>query len=33
MFGCYSGKITPDDGDAMEVAGLFGWIEDHEAVW
>lgn len=33
MFGCYSGRITPDDGQAIELRGLFGWIEDHEARW
>jgi hypothetical protein len=33
MFGRYSGKITPDDGEPIVVADLFGWIEDHEAIW
>lgn len=33
MFGCYSGRILPDDGEPMEVRDLFGWIEDHEARW
>jgi hypothetical protein len=33
MFGCYSGRITPDGGEAIEVRGLFGWIEEHEARW
>ncbi len=33
MFGCYSGRITPDGGNAVEVRDLFGWIEEHEARW
>ncbi|MEO8457780.1 MAG: DUF2804 domain-containing protein [Chloroflexota bacterium] len=33
MFGTYSGRISPDDGDPIELHGLFGWIEDHEARW
>jgi hypothetical protein len=33
MFGCYSGRITPDGGEPMELRDLFGWIEDHEARW
>jgi hypothetical protein len=33
MFGGYSGRIVPDDGAAVEVRDLFGWIEDHEARW
>lgn len=33
MFGAYSGRITPDDGVPIELGGLFGWIEDHEARW
>jgi hypothetical protein len=33
MFGCYSGRITPDGGEAIELRDLFGWIEDHEARW
>ncbi len=32
MFGTYSGRIATDDG-ALEVRGLFGWIEDQEARW
>jgi hypothetical protein len=33
MFGTYSGTIQPDDGAPIELKGLFGWIEDHEARW
>ncbi|HEY8768589.1 MAG TPA: DUF2804 family protein [Dehalococcoidia bacterium] len=33
MFGRYSGRITPDNGGAVELHDLFGWIEDHEARW
>lgn len=33
MFGCYSGRITPDGEDAIQLRDLFGWIEDHEARW
>ena len=33
MFGEYTGYITPDYGARMEIAGLFGWIEEHEARW
>jgi len=33
MFGCYSGRITPDGGAPMELRDVFGWIEDHEARW
>ena len=34
MFGCYSGRITPDGGgEPIEVRDLFGWIEEHEARW
>lgn len=33
MFGCYSGRITPDFGNPIEIRELFGWIEEHEARW
>jgi Protein of unknown function (DUF2804) len=33
MFGTYSGRITPDDGEPIELSALFGWIEEHEARW
>jgi hypothetical protein len=32
-FGCYSGRITPDGADPVELGDMFGWIEDHEARW
>jgi hypothetical protein len=33
MFGTYAGRVTPDSGDSVIVRDMFGWIEDHEAVW
>jgi hypothetical protein len=33
MFGRYSGRITPDAGEAIELRDLFGWVEEHEARW
>lgn len=33
VFGTYSGRITPDGGDAIELGDMFGWIEEHEARW
>ncbi|MEP6872136.1 MAG: DUF2804 family protein [Anaerolineaceae bacterium] len=33
MFGRYSGRITPDNGGAVELHAVFGWIEDHESRW
>jgi hypothetical protein len=33
MFGSYSGRVTADGGDTIELRGLFGWIEEHEARW
>ncbi|TMB68210.1 MAG: DUF2804 domain-containing protein [Chloroflexi bacterium] len=33
MFGCYSGRITPDGGESIGIRDLFGWIEEHEARW
>src|SRR3990172_1481668 len=33
MFGRYSGTIVPDDGVAIEIEGLLGWVEQHEARW
>jgi hypothetical protein len=33
VFGCYSGRITPDGGGPLELRDLFGWIEEHEARW
>jgi hypothetical protein len=33
MFGSYLGRITPDDGRAVELHILLGWVEDREAPW
>ena len=33
MFGTYSGHITPDESEPIELRGLFGWVEDQEARW
>jgi hypothetical protein len=33
VFGTYAGRIVPDEGGAIEVRDLFGWIEEHDAVW
>lgn len=33
MFGRYSGRISPDGCEPLEIRGLFGWIEEHEARW
>jgi len=33
VFGTYAGRIVPDGGDPIEVRDLFGWIEEHDAVW
>ena len=33
IFGCYSGRITPDGDRPIDVRELFGWIEEHEARW
>ena len=33
MFGCYSGRVTTDAGESIEIDRLFGWIEEHEARW
>jgi hypothetical protein len=33
VFGCYSGRITPDSGAPLPIRDLFGWIEEHEARW
>jgi len=32
-FGNYSGYVTPDSGERIEVRDLFGWIEQQEARW
>ncbi|MEX1253936.1 MAG: DUF2804 domain-containing protein [Dehalococcoidia bacterium] len=33
VFGCYSGYVTTDAGERLELRDMFGWIEDHEARW
>jgi hypothetical protein len=33
MFGTYSGRVRPDGEAPLQLSGLFGWIEDHEARW
>jgi hypothetical protein len=33
LFGRYSGRITPDAGEPIEVRDLFGWAEEHDARW
>jgi hypothetical protein len=33
LFGTYSGAIRPDGEGLIEIEGLFGWIEEHEARW
>lgn len=33
LFGCYTGRITPDGGAPIEIRNLFGWLEEHEAHW
>jgi hypothetical protein len=33
VFGNYSGRVTPDGGEPVELRDLFGWIEEHEARW
>jgi hypothetical protein len=32
-FGRYSGTVVPDDGGPVEIEGLLGWVEQHEARW
>ena len=33
MFGRYSGSVIPDGGVPVEIEGLLGWVEQHEARW
>jgi hypothetical protein len=33
VFGCYSGFVTTETGERIELREMFGWIEDHEARW
>jgi hypothetical protein len=33
VFGRFSGTLVPDDGQAIEVADIIGWVEQHRARW
>ncbi len=33
MFGRYSGQVTADDGRVIQIAGLIGFAEEHQARW
>jgi hypothetical protein len=33
VFGHFSGTLVPDDGQAIEVADIIGWVEQHRARW
>jgi len=33
VFGRFSGILVPDDGQAIEVADMIGWVEQHRARW
>ena len=33
MFGHYSGKITSDDGEEIQIENLIGFAEEHQARW
>ncbi len=33
MFGRYTGTVVPDTGETIEIADVFGWIEEHKARW
>jgi len=33
MFGTYSGRITTEGGETVDLRDLFGWAEEHEARW
>lgn len=33
MFGRYSGKVVTDEGEAVNLEGLIGWAEEHQAKW
>jgi hypothetical protein len=33
VFGHFSGTLVPDDGQAIQVAGMIGWVEQHRARW
>jgi len=33
VFGRYSGTVVPDDGAPVQIEGLPGWVEQHDARW
>ena len=33
MFGCYSGRVTTDSGEQIEITDLIGFAEEHRARW
>jgi hypothetical protein len=33
VFGRFSGILVPDDGQAIDVADMIGWVEQHRARW
>jgi hypothetical protein len=33
LFGRYSGTLTTDDGEKIEISNLIGWAEEHKARW
>ena len=33
VFGRFSGILVPDSGEAIEVADMIGWVEQHRARW
>ncbi len=33
VFGHYSGAVVADGGDALQLDGLLGWVEQHQARW
>lgn len=33
VFGPYSGTVVTDDGDAIALDGILGWVEQHDARW
>jgi hypothetical protein len=33
MFGYYAGRVAADDGEVIEIDGLIGFAEEHQARW
>jgi len=33
VIGRFSGAVIPDDGVALSLEGMIGWVESHEARW